>query len=406
MAGLTKSDVDKLTKEPPARDVYAWDSGTTGFGVRVKPSGVATYFIQYRNSHGRTRRLSLGKHGILTVDVARKLAIQKLAEVAHGEDPAAKRKAQRKAPKVRDLAQHWLAVYAPRLSPRYVDNCRLLIVTRIVPAIGDIAVADVTREACRRLHAELQTTPYQANRMLSLLHRIFQIPVLDELRSTNPATGIERFREEPRNHFIARARLPDLIDALKRHPNQQSARAIYLLLLTGARLNEVLQAKPEMFDGDVWIKPSAHTKQRREHRLPLSAAAASVVREQLAAAPGSVWLFPSPRASDRPLQNVKAVWADVLRETGLPHHRLHDLRHTHAAVLAGGGSSLLQIGGLLGHTQAATTKRYAGLEDHPLRAAVEKLASSLGVGSRVIGPESTSHQGGEGDKKAKPLRHP
>jgi integrase len=381
VAGLTKSDIDKLIEEHSARDRYAWDSGTTGFGVRVKSTGVATYIIQYRNSHGRTRRLSLGKHGILTVDQARKLAIQKLAEVAFGGDPAAKRKAERKAPKVRDLAQHWLDMYAPRLSPRYVENCRQLIAKRIIPAIGSTAVADVTREACRRLHAEMQSTPYQANRLLSLLHRIFQIAVQDELRSANPATGIERYPEQPKNHFIARGRLPGLIDALRRHPNQQASRAIYLLLLTGARLNEVLQAKPEMFDGDVWIKPSAHTKQRREHRLPLSAAAAAVVREQLAAVTGSEWLFPSPRAPDRPLQNVKAVWNDVLRASGLPHHRLHDLRHTHASLLAGAGSNLLMIGALLGHTQAATTKRYAGLEHDPLRAAAEKVAASLGVGS-------------------------
>jgi integrase len=396
VAGLTKSVVDDLIDQHSARDLYAWDSGIAGFGVRVKPSGIATYIVQFRNSRGRTRRISLGKHGVLTVDAARKLAIKALADVAHGEDPAEKRKALRKAPKVRELTQHWLDTYAPRLSPRYVANCRLLIAKRIIPAIGETPVADVTREACRRLHDDCAATPYQANRLLSLLHRLFRVAVLDELRSTNPAAGIERFREDPKNNYIPRARLPQLIDALMRHPNQQSARAIYLLLLTGARLNELLRAKVEMFEDDnVWTKPSAHTKQRREHRLPLSEAAAAVVREQLAAARGSVWLFPSPRSPDRPLQNVKAVWNDVLRSSGLPHHRLHDLRHTHASLLAGVNSNLLLIGAALGHTQAATTLRYAGLEQDPLRAAAEKVAVSLGVTPEDEGGVTSPLRGGD-----------
>jgi hypothetical protein len=90
MAKIMKRTVDALRPEPH-RDVFAWDSELRGFGVRVKPSGVKTFLIQYRNVEGRTRRLVLGQYGALTPEVARDLARMKLTAVASGEDPSAER---------------------------------------------------------------------------------------------------------------------------------------------------------------------------------------------------------------------------------------------------------------------------------------------------------------------------
>ncbi len=94
MAKITKRAVDAL--QPDKRgDVFTWDSELRGFGVRVKPSGVKSFLIQYRNVEGRTRRLVLGQYGALTPENARELAREKLAGVAKGEDPSAERRSER-----------------------------------------------------------------------------------------------------------------------------------------------------------------------------------------------------------------------------------------------------------------------------------------------------------------------
>ena len=148
------------------------------------------------------------------------------------------------------------------------------------------------------------------------------------------------------------------------------------MLLTGARRGEVLGATWSMFDLEhgIWIKPSAHTKQRREHRVPISAAAIDLLRRLLVTATGA-YVFPGRNGA--PLTDVKRTWQAVRSEAGLPDVRLHDLRHTYASLLASAGQSLPIIGALLGHTQPQTTARYAHLLDDPLRAATNQVGSFL-----------------------------
>jgi integrase len=136
-----------------------------------------------------------------------------------------------------------------------------------------------------------------------------------------------------------------------------------------------------MFDLErgIWVKPSAHTKQRREHRVPISAAAIDLLSRLKSTATGA---FVFPGRNGGPLTDVKRTWQAVRGEAGLPDVRLHDLRHTYASLLASAGQSLPIIGALLGHTQAQTTARYAHLLDDPLRAATEHVGSLL-IGIRT-----------------------
>jgi integrase len=139
-----------------------------------------------------------------------------------------------------------------------------------------------------------------------------------------------------------------------------------------------------MFDlvTGVWVKPSAHTKQRKEHRVPLSEPARQLLIDMKAGA-ASPYVFPGRQRG--PLTDVKRTWAAVCAKAGIPDCRLHDLRHTYAAILASAGQSLPIIGALLGHTQTQTTARYAHLLDDPLRAATEQVGAVMaGAGSRLF----------------------
>ena len=185
-------------------------------------------------------------------------------------------------------------------------------------------------------------------------------------------------------------------------------------MLTGARRSEVLGARWDMFDLDigVWVKPSAHTKQRMEHRVPLSGPAIELLRG-LKEGATSPYVFPG--TGGKPLSDVKRTWLSVCRQAGLAEPgpkrtrsgklvpskdgkrqmawhataRLHDLRHTYASVLASQGLSLPIIGALLGHTQPQTTGRYAHLLDDPLRAATE-LVGELVAGNGSEGRDKSS----------------
>jgi integrase len=210
--------------------------------------------------------------------------------------------------------------------------------------------------------------------VVEVVRKAFNLAIRWGWRSDNPASGVHRNREDKRTRYLSAAEIVRLSAALLAHPERSSAGAIKLLLLTGARRTEVLAARWDMFDLDrgVWVKPSAHTKQRKEHRVPLSEPARQLMLEIRARTPGS-YVFPGRK--DGPLTDVKRTWAAVCKAAGIQDCRLHDLRHTYASILASDGSSLLTIGGLLGHSQPQTTARYAHLLDTSLRAATERVGA-------------------------------
>jgi integrase len=151
-----------------------------------------------------------------------------------------------------------------------------------------------------------------------------------------------------------------------------------LLVLSGARRGEALQSRWEDFDlaSGTWRKPSATTKQKTEHQVPLSLAARQLLTGlRQHAAKDAEWVFPAADGSHR--RDVARPWARICRAADIHGARVHDLRHTYASVLASAGLSLPIIGQLLGHTTPTTTARYAHLFDDPLRAAAERAGAII-----------------------------
>jgi integrase len=283
--------------------------------------------------------------------------------------------------------------------------------------LGKLKVADVRHADIERLHAKMaKTAPYRANRAAAVLSKMLSLAVKWEMRTDNPARGIERAPEQKRERFLSPAEIARLGEALANVKEKASADAIRLLLLTGARKSEVLKARWSEFDltSGVWIKPSAHTKTKKDHRVPLSAPARLLLSELRSEADKEVrrgglaeFLFPGDDGK-KPLTDIKKTWAAVCQKAGLGTKvplldkagkpvlgkdgtplttwhgdaRMHDLRHTYASILASSGLSLPIIGQLLGHTQAQTTARYAHLLDDPLRAATERVGAIVSGGRK------------------------
>lgn len=370
---LTKRHIDNIDHN--GKDEHYWDTELAGFGLRIKPSGVKTYLIQYR-SGGRTRKHTLGKHGILTPDQARSMARERLAEVAKGNDPSAQRRADREAPNVHELTDDYIQRHAiPNKRESSIRNDRQMIDRLITPKIGTMKVTEVTQRHIESLLHPLKKTPYQANRVRSLLSKMFGLSIEWKWRIDNPVQFVPKFHEEKRERWLDDDEVTRLMDALHSYPDKRAARAILLLVLTGARKSEVLKAEWTQFDlgRGIWTKPSHHVKQKKTHRVQLNGVTLALLVEMYEESSSeSKFLFPGD-VEDKPLTDIKRPWGHILNQACIEDVRIHDLRHTFASHLASSGMSLAIIGKLLGHTQAATTQRYAHLADDPLREASEHI---------------------------------
>ena len=207
---------------------------------------------------------------------------------------------------------------------------------------------------------------------------MFGMAIRWQMRPDNPCRAIERNQEHARRRYLSATELARLTKALNDCCDQQSADIIRLLLLTGARRGEVLQARWQDIDltTATWRKPGATTKQKTEHQVPLSTAAMRLVGDLRHRVPQGVeWVFPAADGSHR--RDVSDAWATICKTADIHGARVHDLRHTYASVLASSGLSLPVIGQLLGHTTPTTTARYAHLFDDPLRAATERASAII-----------------------------
>jgi integrase len=357
-----------------------------GFGVRVTASGARSFILNYTVA-GVERTMTIGAYPAWKVATARREAERLRQEIDRGNDPLGERQAEREAPTMNDLCDRYLAEHA--VKKRTDKGDRAMIPLYVRPELGKRKVASITFADVDRLHRRVsKDAPYQANRLLALLSKMFSLSIRWEMRTDNPAKGVERNQEEKRYRYLSGEELRRLTEALTSHSSQGAANAVRLLLLTGARRGEVLGATWDQFDLEtgIWIKPSSHTKQKKEHRVPLSAPARQLLAEMRAEAERhaeekkrepSPYVFPARAPGDGPMTEIKKSWAALCRAADLRGVRIHDLRHTYASVLASAGLSLPVIGALLGHTQPGTTARYAHLFDDPLRAATERAAAVI-----------------------------
>jgi hypothetical protein len=317
---LTKSVVESLTCG--SEEYVIWDSALPGFGIRVKPSNVKSYIVQYRNRKtGASRRKTIGQHGpLLTFHKAKERARIILADALKGNDPVADDRTVRDAPTMRQLAADYLEQHAiPKKRARSVMNDRSMIDRIILPRLGSKKVAAVQSRDIQSLHVSMKKTPYQANRLLALLSKMLSLAVKWGWRSDNPVKGIERFQEERRERWLSDHELSRLLSVLIAHPNQRAANAVRVQLLTGARLGEVLNARWSDFDLErgVWTKPSHHTKQKQTEHIPLSGPTLTLLTDMRGkAGPNEANLLPG-NSSGRPLQDIKKFWKVVTDRLGL-----------------------------------------------------------------------------------------
>ncbi len=400
---LTKRSIDDL-KPLPSGDLYVWDDDVAGFGLRVKRSGVRSFMVQYRNASGVSRRITLGKFGVLTADEARKLAKAKLAEAAKGDDPAAKRSENRKAMTVRQLCRAYLEAAGKNLiigkggrpkkpSTLYIDRGR--IERHILPVLGgrpvrDLKTPDITRfmrdVAGGKTAADIKTgfrgraivkgVPGTASRTIGLLGGILSFAVSEGIISANPARGVKRPADKRREIRLSadqyRALGNALAEAGSAGENSTAILGVRLLALTGCRRGEIERLRWDEVDLPgrcLRLSDSKEGKSVRPLGGDVIALLAKVPRE------GRYVLLGA--ALDKPFVGLPKAWARIVGKVNLPGLTPHGLRHAFASVAADLGYAEPTIAAMLGHATHSTTGRYVHHLDSALIAAADKVAGQI-----------------------------
>jgi len=366
---------------PGEKDRLFWDTELRGFGLKVTPKGGRIYLIQYRFAH-RLRRYTIGRHGSpWTAESARAEAARLFRQVAARIDPAEAKAAEKSDPSLAEFAERYLAEHAAlHKKPRSFAYDRDLLRLHILPSLGERKLTGITRGDVARLHQSLASMSITANRALALTSAMFGHAARWGLvpEGINPCARIKKYPEQSRERFLSELELGQLGGALKAAEAGLSLpaaiAAVRLLVLTGARKSEILNLRWEHVDFERALLRLPDSKTGAKS-IYLSAPALEILAA-LSQPPSNPYVLPGKK-QNAPLVNVEKTWRRVRSLAGLEGVRLHDLRHSFAAVGASAGLGLPIIGALLGHTQASTTERYAHLAADPLRAANEAIGRQI-----------------------------
>ncbi len=392
MPRLTKRTVEAI--QSASLPQYLWDDQLPGFGVKVLPSGKRRYVCKYRVGGGRTGRQRwyfLGMHGQITCDQAREQASQVLSAVARGEDPQARKETTRTAPTLADVWLRYEAEHLPKKKPHSVEDDRQKARDYILPTLGHHKVASLTRTDIQALHHKLADKPYQANRVLALLSKMFSLAEVWGYRpdNSNPCNLVERYKERSRQRYLSQAELQRLGAALEALRGTGPlwpyiTAAIKLLLFTGARVSEILSARWDWVD---WQNRVINLPDSKTGAKPIFLSDPALrVLDELKQMPG---FDVNPHIihghiKGHALVNLAKPWKKICETAGLADVRIHDLRHTAASIGVAQGLNLPIIGRILGHTQAQTTQRYAHVDTDPALIAANTIGSYLA--KSIAGP--------------------
>ena len=406
MPKLTKRFVDAA--EPRPEKWFAWDDDLAGFGLSVMPSGIKSYVVRYRTSEGRDRRLTLGRHGVLTPDQARNRAREILVGVTGGADPLAERRNRRRGSTMNDLFDRYEEEHLPRLSLRTSAEQKRLITKHLRPEVGTLKVESFNTQDARRVHFAMRATPRQANSVIVVLSKALALAEEWGMRAEglNPCARVKKNPDVARDRFLSPEEvgrlglalvkaetvgLPWDVDETKpkaKHlpkPENRSTAVdptvvavVRMLLLTGARLSEILELEWDHVDfaGGTLALPHQKGRARRPHPVATAALDLLTVWGRLRQ---SRWVFPRIGDSTRPLAApvMQRAWQRIRHEAGLDDVHLHDLRHTFGTTASRAGGNAFQIRDVLRHADIAMSARYVSPDADPTRALTEAVAETL-----------------------------
>lgn len=375
---------------PNSARAMEWDTKVPGLLKRTGARG-AIYYVSYRNRSGTQRKMKLGDARVLGLEPARKRALEVLGQVARGEDPAAREKVEdHTLEELRDAYMRYHAAKRQKASSQeYTERIwRLHILPNLVTkppktvtgkgesltAGGKpLTVRQVTVTHCMDLHHKLRGTPFMANRVLEVIHTAYNLAMRLKWVAENPAK-VDAYPEPQRRRKPTPEEAIALFAAIDRARSKEPhfVALIELLAITGCRRNEIMHAQWDWVREDGLHLPDSKAGQRI---VALNAYAREIL-ETLPREAGNPHIIVGRRPGTH-LVSPKGLWKRLLADAKISNLRMHDLRRYFAAAGIAAGLTLEQVGQLLGHTQAQTTRRYAWLLTGAATAASEVVANQI-----------------------------
>jgi len=403
MPRFTKRIVDEILSNKYSKETFIWEAGDgalKGLGIRIKPSGSASYIVQYRNQEGRTRRMVLGRTNVLTPDEARIQAREKLAEVAKGSDPSANRHAVRHSLTVAELCDLYVAEGMGHVKPSTYEANKRRIENHVKPLLGRRTVNSLTLEDIERFQNQVaigKAAQFRrekgrgkmshggrgaAARNIGMFSAILEFAKRRRIITNNPARGVRKFADKKRTRFLSYEEITALGTAMREMAfieNTTGVAALRALLLTGCRRNEILGLPWAWLDAKACCIRFEDTKTGPQLRTIGNTAARFLEaqpHQKNDASETVPWVFPAYRGNGHFI-GLRRVLDRLCDKVGLKDVTIHTLRHTFAATAAELGFSELTIAGMLGHKVSGITARYAHVPDRALLIAADQVSARI-----------------------------
>ena len=408
MPKLIKRTIDAAPSSD--KPYLLFDTEIHGFALRVLPSGEKTFLLRYRFG-GADRKHRLGRYGDITVDKARGLALKARAALADNIDPGAAKRRMLASGTVRELGERFMQEHvALRCKPSTQAEYQRSLELFVNKKLGNRKVASIARPDIAELHSSLSHIPYQANRALGVLSKMFNLAEVWGLRpdGSNPCRHVKKYKEQKRERYLdvdelkslaraldtAKRRIPDGEGNYIEGPESPHIKAAFMLLiLTGCRLGEIQTLKWEHVRNGCLELPDSKTGAKA---VPLGPEAIAIL-ETIPKIEGNPYVI-AGEVEGQYATDLQRPWQRIRKLAGLDNVRIHDLRHTFASMAISNGESLYMVGKMLGHTQPQTTARYAHLARAPLQAATSRvtalLRDALGASKLESSPVTQAHAHG------------
>jgi len=354
-----------------------YDTITTGFVLEVRSSGGKTYYMRYNDQHDRQRQHKIGAFGDITFDQARKEAKRLRSQITLGGDPASVKEDVKAVPTYAELAVQHLA--HAKTYQRSYDTTEAYVRLHILPRWGKLRLNAIQQQDIAQwlaVKAGEGLAPATVEKIRVTFGRSFSLALTWGTPGVtrNPVVGIRRPPiNNARERFLSVEEARRLQKAVAASRNTLLPAIVGLLLLTGARVSELLNAEWQHVDIErrAWLIPTSKTGKSRH--VPLSQAAIDIIR-QLHRVGRCPYLLPNPDTL-KPFTTIKHAWQKARDDAGLHDLRIHDLRHSAASFMINSGVDLFAVGKVLGHASYQSTQRYSHLANDTLLAAVEAGAA-------------------------------
>lgn len=401
---ITGSAVDAVMKSPkPNRTAYFYDKDLAGFGFYRTVGNTGTYFAEFRPvAGGAKKRLKLGRVGALKATEAREAARKTIANATLGKDLAKSRAEERASLTVAQLLERYVERTRDKRKASTADGYSLIAKVNLNPHIGTAKAGSLTRQEVQKVHAKIGRSrgKYAANRAIAVLKAAYAWGEKHGhvAEGVNPASGVDRYKEESRERYLSTAEMKAIGDAMmeaetvglpvnagdaKHAPVGQrvvmspyATAAIRLIMLTGCRLREVLNLRWGEVDLDrgVLRLPDSKTGKKSVY---LPTAAIDIINGLPRLGAFVIAGESAGTKHEKPRADLKRPWAAICKRADVSGVRIHDLRHTFASMGVSNQMGLPVIGALLGHADPSTTARYAHLADDAARRAVEAIGGKI-----------------------------